>query len=69
MNIIQLMTVGLCLVILAISLRAIIDAILHYRKDSKKNFPLLTNLDKWAIITFSLYSLIAIFYLLYVLYS
>jgi len=69
MNVIQLIPAGIFLVSLVISLETIIDATLHYIKDSKKNFPPLTDLDKSTIIIFTLYSLFAIIGLLSVLYA
>jgi len=72
MNVIQLMQLiiaGIFLVSLVLSLETIIEAILNYRADSKKNFPPLTDLDKSAIIIFTLYSLFAIIGLLSVLYA
>ena len=68
-QLIQLIIAGIFIASLVISLETIIEAILNYRVDSKKNFPPLTDLDKSAIIIFTLYSLFAIIGLLSVLYT
>jgi len=70
MNAIQLLltiTAGIYITTLGFVLFAIIEAVLNYKKHSKKNFPLLTNLDKWEIATFALYALLGIIGLLYTL--
>jgi len=66
MNIMQLMTAGLYFVTLVIALLTVIWYTLNYRKDSYKD---LKSYDLSMIIIFSLYSLIAFFGFLSVLYA
>ena len=66
MNIMQLMTAGVYFVTLVIALSTVIWYTLNYRKDSYKD---LKSYDLSMIIIFSLYSLIAFFGFLSVLYA